>query len=405
MRLHNPRPTEPLRPDTVVLGAWGRARAPCCRAAPCCATNAEPAANLHGACRTSLLPAAHCSLLPPSCAPGWRLLGVLCRRRKEGKRLRGETVLDDAVYAGRRSGRRAAFGEEKEEESEEREKEVEEGSEGGGRADLADGSGCELEEEVEEDDVEEEEGKEAGGPAAHAAGGLRPVSGSSSGGSESEEGEQEKEEEEGAAPALPAGSAAELAALEAEYAEVAAADAGAVAGLRERAAREARKALAVAAQRRLWQRGLELRILLQRALGEGNRLPRPAMRAAAVAAGGGEVAAVYAGLTADAADTLEQMCELLAALAGQNPAVAEAAAAAAGAGAGAACCARWGSQSAPRWRPCWRIPTAWCSAAGCRGCRLGCCATHRPRRRVRWQRRREGTMRGRRGQRRSLSLP
>ena len=53
-----------------------------------------------------------------------------------------------------------------------------------------------------------------------------------------------------------------------------AAEAEAAAGLRERAQREQQKALAVKAQAQLWGRGLELRILLQRALQGANRLPQ-----------------------------------------------------------------------------------------------------------------------------------
>lgn len=69
-----------------------------------------------------------------------------------------------------------------------------------------------------------------------------------------------------------------MAALEREYAEMRAAEAEAAAGLRERAAKERQKALAVQAQQALWQRGLELRILLQRALQGANRLPQVCAR-------------------------------------------------------------------------------------------------------------------------------
>ena len=62
-------------------------------------------------------------------------------------------------------------------------------------------------------------------------------------------------------------------------------------GLKERAAKERRKAVAVQAQKSVWQRGLEARILLQRALAGANRLPQGGMQAAAqrspTAAGGG----------------------------------------------------------------------------------------------------------------------
>lgn len=77
-------------------------------------------------------------------------------------------------------------------------------------------------------------------------------------------------------PAFCAASAedgGELAALEREYEELQVAEAEAAAGLRVRAAKERQKALAVQAQQQLWQRGLEMRILLQKVLQGSNRLP------------------------------------------------------------------------------------------------------------------------------------
>ncbi len=57
-----------------------------------------------------------------------------------------------------------------------------------------------------------------------------------------------------------------MAALEAEFAAAAAADAAAVGALRERAARERARGLALRNQRAVWEAVLEMRILLQRCL-------------------------------------------------------------------------------------------------------------------------------------------
>ena len=77
----------------------------------------------------------------------------------------------------------------------------------------------------------------------------------------------------------------------------------------------------------MWQRGLEARILLQRQLAGANRLPQGAMQAAA-AASDPQLDAAYRGLAADASALLDDMLQLLGALAEQNPAIGEAAAAA-----------------------------------------------------------------------------
>lgn len=89
------------------------------------------------------------------------------------------------------------------------------------------------------------------------------------------------------------------------------------------------------AQKAVWQRGLEARILLQRALAGGNRLPQGEMQEAA-AASSADLAAAFGGLAADASALLQDLLQLLGALAGQNPAVAEAAAAAGTSGQAAA---------------------------------------------------------------------
>ena len=95
-----------------------------------------------------------------------------------------------------------------------------------------------------------------------------------------------------------AGDDAILATLDAQFAaaDAAAADAGAT--LAARAARDAAKGAAVAAQRTLWERALETRILLQKAVAASNKLPRPP--ALAAAARGGEE---HAGVATAAATT------------------------------------------------------------------------------------------------------
>jgi protein AATF/BFR2 len=93
--------------------------------------------------------------------------------------------------------------------------------------------------------------------------------------------------------------------------------------------------VAVQAQKSVWQRGLEARILLQRALAGANRLPQDAMQAVAAGASA-ELATAFAGLAADAAALLGDLLQLMGALGEQNPAVGEAAAAAAAAEGGGA---------------------------------------------------------------------
>lgn len=66
----------------------------------------------------------------------------------------------------------------------------------------------------------------------------------------------------------------EVAAIERAVEDLQADDGDTTAYLRERAEREKRKALAVQSQRRLWEAGLEVRILLQRLLKSAVRLPQ-----------------------------------------------------------------------------------------------------------------------------------
>ncbi|GAB4815144.1 hypothetical protein N2152v2_002190 [Parachlorella kessleri] len=136
-------------------------------------------------------------------------------------------------------------------------------------------------------------------------------------------------DEEGAKPAVRPGSPGEpddeMAELEREYEAMRAAEAEAAAGLRERAQREQHKALAVRAQAQLWGRGLELRILLQRALQGANRLPQAQAHGTAAAASE-ELLGGFSSLAQEAVGLLGDLSDLAETLYQQNPAVCEAAA-------------------------------------------------------------------------------
>jgi protein AATF/BFR2 len=214
---------------------------------------------------------------------------------------RRNAALEGREYAGRRTSRAAFFG-------------------GGADAGASGGSG-------EEEDDDEAAGASSSDDEPRGAGGE-------AGGSSQEEGGSGRAGDagagtgsDGAAAAAAAGGAD--AALEREYAELRVAEAEAAAGLRERAARERRKAAAVRAQREVWARALEARIVLQRALAGANRLPRGRSAAAARAADP-ELAAGLAGVAADAAGLLGDLLAVLRALGDANPAVGAAAAAAGG---------------------------------------------------------------------------
>ncbi|KAL4452760.1 hypothetical protein ABPG75_008422 [Micractinium tetrahymenae] len=295
------------------------------------------------------------------------------RKGREAARLRGEIVMEGREYAGRRSSRAALFGGEEGsgEEDEEDEDEEQEGGSGSGSEDEEGaeedqphangklGAGISSGEEEDDEDgmssgeEEEEEGDAGwlGGEAAGSSSDDEPpeAAAAGSGGagrratrlpaaaadgelpSGSEDGGEGSEEEEGrgggAAATAAAAAEDEMAALEREYEAMQQDEQADMAGLKERAARERRKALAVQAQKAVWQRGLESRILLQRALVGANRLPQGEM--AAVTAGSApDMAAAFAGLAADAAALAGELLQLLGALAEQNPAVGEASAAA-----------------------------------------------------------------------------
>jgi len=131
----------------------------------------------------------------------------------------------------------------------------------GGEGD--DGSRAPFREEVEDDDDDSEEESDGG------------------------EGDEEEEPKKRSLPPPVTSENAELAALDAEYAAADAAALGSREALREAAARDAKKGAAVAAQRQAWDRALEARIMLQRALGGCNRLPRPETMALVARSEGG----------------------------------------------------------------------------------------------------------------------
>jgi hypothetical protein len=181
----------------------------------------------------------------------------------------------------------------------------------------------EDEDEDEEDDMFDDDDEDGEGHAG--------VSDEDEDGSDDDDDDdEEEEEEEEARPRArrrraPAsdddGGDAEAAALDAELAAVAAAEAAAVEGLRARAASERAKARAVGAQRALWERALEMRIKLQRALAGAARLPSAAAHAALPAAAP-DAAAALAALAATAAATAAELNELRTALCARQPGLA-----------------------------------------------------------------------------------
>lgn len=88
--------------------------------------------------------------------------------------------------------------------------------------------------------------------------------------------------------------------------------------LRARTQREVEKGAAVRRQRMLYDRSLEMRILLQKCVAGANQMPPPATRQQAVAAEP-QVQQGYEGLAAAAAGTLTSLLELQAALMDNYP--------------------------------------------------------------------------------------
>lgn len=230
-------------------------------------------------------------------------------RGKERSRLRGDIVLPGKEYSGRKSSRAAIFGSEGEGEddgSDEEEEGLRGSEEEASLHEADDSEEAESDEEMEEaSEEEEEEEEQSESEGAAGANGISNGFGV---------GKEDQEEDEAAA-------------LEREYREMQQQEADTVAGLQERAAKERKKGLAVRAQRSLWEAGLEVRILLQKALQAGNKLPQPESHRVAVAIDP-ELASGLSGLARDAAGVVEDLLGLLSSIEEQHPAVGEAAAAA-----------------------------------------------------------------------------
>ena len=110
--------------------------------------------------------------------------------------------------------------------------------------------------------------------------------------------------------------------LEEGYRRIHAADTISLETLKDRAAKEKRKAVAVLAQSKLWKSFLELRILLQRGLSGSHRLPRGEGYAAVIeAVPSSKAATALKALTHEAHSTLTSLLELTDALMQNNPAI------------------------------------------------------------------------------------
>ncbi|KDD73615.1 hypothetical protein H632_c1999p0, partial [Helicosporidium sp. ATCC 50920] len=171
-------------------------------------------------------------------------------RAPKGRRLMPDIALDGGAYGGRRTTRAQAFaddsGEEEEDSGEEEEDSDEEDRTDKAFHDAAE-HGSEFGSEDGSEDVSEEASEDGG----------------------SEDGSEDGSDE----PPSPS-AREEQRALEAEYERLRAEDERQTAGLLQRADREQRKALAVEGQKRTWNGALETRIILQKALVGGNKLPQ-----------------------------------------------------------------------------------------------------------------------------------
>ncbi|KAI8464900.1 MAG: apoptosis antagonizing transcription factor-domain-containing protein [Monoraphidium minutum] len=199
--------------------------------------------------------------------------------------------------------------------------EGEEGEEGGSGSDEDGGGGSDS-----DGGAPEEAGvRPAGGHGARSGGG-----GGGAGGDAEEEGSEEEEGRRGGMMAALARyqQDPEMDDLERQHAALQQQAGAAAAERAARGGREAAKARAVRAQRTVWERALEARILLQRPVAGAARLPRPGPRAAAVAASG-DVRQGYADLLSSCQETLDQLLDLHGALLQRHPQAAAAAAAAA----------------------------------------------------------------------------
>ena len=111
----------------------------------------------------------------------------------------------------------------------------------------------------------------------------------------------------------------EAAELERQYAEVARQDQAALANIKDRTSKERIKGLAVLHQKQLWEKNLELRILLQKCLTSANRLPHGLDHTVAVQADT-RLAEGYRKLATTASETIDSLLDLQTALTQQHPA-------------------------------------------------------------------------------------
>jgi len=210
------------------------------------------------------------------------------RHGKEKPRLRGEIDLDEDTYGGTRSSRRKFFGEEEEEEEDEEEEEEDGGDNDRGVVDS---------EESSDGDSQHINGVEDDY--------TKLASGATFDNNHINYNSNNKDTDE-------------MDALEREMDEVEAAEAHAAEELKERAAKEYRKAQCVKAQKKLWNVSLESRILMQKVMQGANRLP------------GAEVHECFddvdpaiaqdmAAVVVDAQRTISDICAILDALSDQHP--------------------------------------------------------------------------------------
>ncbi|EFJ50087.1 apoptosis antagonizing transcription factor-like protein, partial [Volvox carteri f. nagariensis] len=300
--------------------------------------------------------------------------GDLRRAPEKAMLLRGDIVLEDSAYRGRKTSRATIFGADAESEGADDDEDI----------NLDEGEDEEMdldtdgeEDVIDDDDDDDEEGDDGGerqaaagragprgrgGTAARAAAAAKRTTAFSNGtveSSEGEEGEQEEEEEEDEAfvgegaeedrempnrrvrdragavdwrderegqrartssKGSSRGAGDEFEALEAEYEALQEEDDKQLEALRHKGERDRVKGAAVRNQQVLYERTLEQRILLQKCLQASNGLPRPETYAALVAVEP-EVREGYSQLAAAARDTLNQLLELQHTLMARIPAV------------------------------------------------------------------------------------
>ena len=164
------------------------------------------------------------------------------------------------------------------------------------------------------EEPDERKGTDLGNPSPVAPSPAHPSSGEEVEEEEEEKGDRDEEAptsgEEGPDGGWPSTEDADADALEQELAAVAASEAAAVAALRERAKEERVKAVSVAAQRRLWEGALELRIRLQKPLAAAQRLPRAPATRAALKEQAPQTAALLREVAGAAACAASELCEL-----------------------------------------------------------------------------------------------